>query len=76
MHGTYEQIIGLALSLPPGARAMLANQLLESLDAPNQSEIDSLWAIEAEKRLKEIAEGSVTTIPSEKVFNQLLARNK
>jgi len=29
---TYEEIISAALALPPGARAMLAEHLLESLD--------------------------------------------
>ena len=76
MLNNYEEIIGVALSLPPGARAMLAERLLESLDAVNQREIDALWAVEAENRAKEIAEGRVATIPAAEVFSSLRARKK
>ncbi|MDQ3009889.1 MAG: addiction module protein [Acidobacteriota bacterium] len=76
MSNSYEEIIGAALSLPPGARAMLAEHLLESLDAPNQNEIDTLWATEVESRSKDVIEGRVTTIPSQEVFRELRARNK
>lgn len=73
---TYEEIISAALSLPPGARAMLADRLLESLDSEDQKRIDSLWAEEAERRVKEIEDGVVTPIPGEEVINRLRARNK
>ena len=73
---TYEEIISAALSLPPGARAMLAEHLLESLDAEDQKRIDELWAEEAERRDKEIEDGVVTSIPGEEVMNRLRARYK
>lgn len=40
----YEEIISAALALPPGARPMLAEHLMESLDADDQQRIDALWA--------------------------------
>jgi hypothetical protein len=43
---TYEEIISAALALPPSARAMLAEHLMESLDAEDQENIDALWAVE------------------------------
>ena len=72
---TYEDIIGAALTLPPGTRAMLANHLLESLDVPDQPSIDEQWAAEAERRVQEIATGQVQTIPAETVFRELRARH-
>ena len=73
---TYEEIISAALSLPPGARAMLAEHLLKSLDAEDQERIDSLWAAEAERRIKEIEDGIVTPIPGDQVMSRLRSRNK
>jgi putative addiction module component (TIGR02574 family) len=73
---TYEEIISAALSLPPGARAMLAEHLLKSLDAEDQERIDSLWAAEAERRIKEIEDGIVTPIPGDQVMRRLRSRNK
>ncbi len=76
MSVNYDEILNTALSLPPGARAMLADRLLESLDSDDQKRIDSLWAEEAERRVKEIEDGVVTPIPGEEVMNRLHARNK
>ncbi len=73
---TYEEIISAALSLPPGARAMLAEHLLESLDASDQKEIDSAWAEEAERRMREIREGKVETIDGDLVLQELRSRPK
>ena len=52
-----EEILTAALALPAGARAMLADRLLASLDGPDQKRIDALWAEEAEQRLRELEEG-------------------
>jgi len=72
----YEEIMSAALALPPGARAMLAEQLMESLDAEDQERIDALWAEEAERRDEEIEDGRVTPIPGEEVMNRLRSRYK
>jgi len=73
---TYEEIISAALALPPGTRAMLAEHLLESLDGEGQEKIDALWAEEAERRDREIEEGTVTAIPGEEVMKRLRSRYK
>lgn len=73
---TYEEVISAALALPPGSRAMLAEHLLESLDAEDQQRIDAVWAEEAERRGKEIEDGIVMPIPGEEVMNRLRARYK
>jgi putative addiction module component (TIGR02574 family) len=71
---TYKEIVSAALALPPDTRAMLAEHLLESLDAEDQKRIDELWAEEAERRDKEMEDGVVTPIPGEEVMNRLRAR--
>lgn len=73
---TYEETISAALSLPPGARAMLAEHLLNSLNGEDQERIDALCAEEAERRDQEIEDGIVTPIPGEEVMDRLRARYK
>ena len=45
---SFEELLTVALTLSPNERAMLADHLLTSLDAPNQKEIDEAWAEEVE----------------------------
>lgn len=73
---TYEEIMSAALALPPSARAMLAEHLMESLDSEDQQRIDALWAEEAARRDKEIEDGVVIPIPGEEVMNRLRSRYK
>jgi len=70
----FEDILRAALSLPGETRAMLADQLLASLDGPNKKEIDAVWAEEAERRMREIDEGKVETIDGELVMQKLRFR--
>jgi len=76
MAADFDDLIKDALSLPPGARAMLADHLLESLDWEHQKEIDAAWAEEAERRMQEIRDGKVQTIDGEQVMRELRARRK
>jgi putative addiction module component (TIGR02574 family) len=68
-----EDLFDEAISLPVEERTLLVDKLLQSLN-PTRSEIDKLWAEEAEKRAKEIAEGTVETIPGERVFSKIHER--
>lgn len=70
------KVIRDALSLPPKARAKLAEELLESLDDPNQKEIDRRWADEAEDRIDAYERGEIKTIPGQEVFRRLKPRKK
>lgn len=74
MSHDFDQILSAALSLPPDARAMLADRLLESLDSEDQKRIDAIWADEAERRVREIDEGRVKTIDGELVMQELRSR--
>jgi putative addiction module component (TIGR02574 family) len=74
--GSFEEILSAALLLPPGARAMLADHLFQSLDAPNQIEIDKVWAEEIGRRIREIDEGKVELISGDEVMAELRSRFK
>lgn len=76
MSANFDEILSAALLLSPGARAMLADHLLESLDDEAQKRTDAMWAEEAELRDSEIEDGVVTPIPGEEVMNRLRARYK
>ncbi|HAR96402.1 MAG TPA: addiction module protein [Deltaproteobacteria bacterium] len=70
-----EDLFDEAISLPIEKRTLLVDKLLQSLN-PTQTEIDKLWAGEAERRVEEIASGSVKTIPGEEVFAKIRDRLK
>jgi len=76
MAANFDDVIKDALSLPPGARAMLADHLLQSLDAENQKRIDAIWGEEAERRMQEIRDGKVQPIDGEQVMRELRARRR
>ena len=62
-----------ALSLPVQQRAELAAQLLSSLDALSESEIEALWLQEAAHRASQIDQGLSKLIPAEEVRRQINA---
>lgn len=76
MADDFDEVLSAALSLSPGSRAMLAGQLLESLDRENQKRIDVIWGEEAEKRMQEIRDGKVQPIDGELVMSRLRARRR
>ena len=73
---SFDEILRAALELSPNARAMLAGHLLESLDGPEQTEIDAAWSEEIERRIREVDEGRVKLIPGEEVLAELRSRFK
>jgi putative addiction module component (TIGR02574 family) len=68
-----EDLFDEAISLPVEVRTQLVDKLLQSLN-PTQTEIDQLWAKEAEKRVDEIRTGRVKPIPGEQVFKKIDGR--
>lgn len=58
-----------ALTLQPFKKAQLIDQLLSSLDKPDQ-EVDKLWAIEAENRIEAYDQGKIKVISLEKVLQK------
>jgi len=76
MSANYDEVLSAALQLPPGTRAMLADNLLESLDSEDQKRIDAIWAEEVEQRVRAIDEGRVEMIPGEEVLAELNMHRK
>ena len=65
---TIEQIAEEALALPSEQRALLADRLVESLDASETSRFNELWATEAKRRRDEVRHGRVQTIPGDEAL--------
>ncbi|MEX0272064.1 addiction module protein [Leptolyngbyaceae cyanobacterium UHCC 1019] len=72
----YNEVLGAALALSPNLRAMLAEHLLQSLDAEPQADIDALWAEEAEQRVQSVDQGKVAAIPGEQILGELRSRHR
>ena len=66
-----KKIADEALLLPREDRAELVDQLLQSLNVPTQKDINKLWVMEVEERVKEYEEGSVDAIDGEQVFREI-----
>ncbi len=65
---TIEQLAEEAVALPIEQRALLADRLVESLDADEVSRLDQLWGAEAKRRRDEVREGRVQTIPGDEAL--------
>lgn len=70
---TTERLIEEALSLPAEERALIADSLLRSLNAPDAS-IDAKWMEVAKRRREELRTGKVKPIPGGEVFSEIADR--
>lgn len=70
---TYDEIFGTVLTLPPLYRAMLAEHLLNSLDAVDP-QVELAWGAEITNRIEAINTGKVTLIPADQVWRKLRNR--
>jgi putative addiction module component (TIGR02574 family) len=61
-----------ALALPPDERTALANTLLDSLEAADES-IQVAWDEEVARRMKDLQAGKAVTVPWEQLHQELLA---
>ncbi|MCH7990224.1 MAG: addiction module protein [Planctomycetes bacterium] len=68
-----DAVFDAALSLPDESRAVLAEKLLDSLDADSYSEITPEMVEEAERRLQAYREGKIKSVPGEEVMKSLLS---
>ncbi|MCK4400995.1 addiction module protein [bacterium] len=69
-----EKVYEEALDLPTDDRLKLIDKLLHSTNLPIQMDIDKAWALEVEKRSKQIEEGTAKLIPGEEVFLKIKNR--
>ena len=61
-----------ALALPVEERAALANTLLDSLEATDES-VQQAWDEEVARRMEDLKAGRTVTVPWEELHRQLLA---
>lgn len=54
----------------------LLKVLLEELDGPADPDVDAAWLEEAQRRCREIDEGTVRCVPADEVFARLRASLK
>jgi putative addiction module component (TIGR02574 family) len=71
---TFEQLYQEALELPEADRGELAGLLIRSLDPPPEPDVEAAWDEVIERRIREIDEGTVETIPWEQVRAEMNAR--
>ena len=65
-----KDILKEALNLEPVEKFIVVEGLLKSLDEPD-SELDKIWADEAERRLEAYRDGKLKGITMEEIFNPL-----
>ncbi|MCH2266831.1 MAG: addiction module protein [SAR324 cluster bacterium] len=68
-----KEILKEAESLPVEERALVADSLLRTLNAPDEK-IDDKWTVEAKRRLSELRSGQVEPISGDEVFEKVRAR--
>jgi putative addiction module component (TIGR02574 family) len=68
---TLDQLAEEAMRLPPASRALLAERMVESLDAGDRDEIERAWTTEALRRRDEVRSGRVHSIPGEQVVAEI-----
>ncbi len=65
-----------ALRLSPEARALLAQELLASLDAMSETEIEKLWIDEAIRRDGEVDSDAAPAYPAKEVLDRARDRRR
>ena len=64
-----KNLLEKALRMTPSDKYIIIEGLLNSLDEPDKN-IDEIWAIEAEKRLRAYNAGKLKTTSYEEVFGE------
>jgi putative addiction module component (TIGR02574 family) len=64
-----KEILEEALKLKPDERFSVIEGILSSLDTPDEK-LDSIWADEAQRRLKAHRDGKLEGVPMEEVFRE------
>lgn len=69
-----EQILKEALALTAEERAELVERLLATFQLPPNSQLDDLWAREAEDRIEAFERGELKAVSADEVFQRLRQR--
>lgn len=67
MSSETQRILGRALKLSAMAKARLVDEILASLDKPNEA-VDALWRKEIEDRVRAYKSGKLQAVPLERVL--------
>lgn len=70
MNALIQDLSRQARALPPEDRALLAEELLASLQDDGEQEVDAAWDTEIARRLAQVKNGTATLIPAEEVHAQ------
>ena len=62
-----KNLLHQALTLPADERAELAAELIASLDGPADTDVESAWAAEVERRAARVLSGDSEGIPWEEI---------
>ena len=65
------ELLKKAFALPVEARAALAGSLLDSLDEARDEDAEAAWEKEIARRVQQLQEGTVATIPWNEVRRRL-----
>jgi hypothetical protein len=65
---TFKEMEAALQSLNDAEKIQLLKRLIEELDSDSDEEIEQLWLVEAQKRLKELKEGLVQPVPASEVI--------
>jgi hypothetical protein len=68
---TVEELTKRAMELTPEQRALLAEDLIKSLDAQTLSAIDRRWIAEAQRRRDEIRSSYSQSVPGPQALQQV-----
>ena len=74
MSTQFEEIQKQVTSLPPNEKAALARQLIEELDETTDSDVEQLWAVEAQRRYESYLNGEIEASPGDEVMKRARAR--
>jgi putative addiction module component (TIGR02574 family) len=69
----HEQLLTLALELPPEQRAELAGRLIQSLDPPVDDDVEAAWSDEIRRRLERLHAGLERTVPWDEARRRIWA---
>jgi putative addiction module component (TIGR02574 family) len=70
MTGTAHELLQKALSLPDHERAELAGNLIASLEATTDPDVDAAWQQEVARRFHEVQSGVVKTVSWESTLKK------
>ena len=68
---TDAELLDTALALPPTERAVLIDQLYQSLDPSSSADRDRKWILECDARSAAIENGAMGTTAADEVFSKL-----